>query len=480
MKFWVKIFRQSVLLFFVFINLAGVIIVEKSFDNSLRQSLESVIDKYKDIENNLYLNADYLIDVDVTNHRNLEKWVDIIIKGYTLNLNDEPYYIELYTDQNELILSDWKEEISDKRQEIELVKRGGKQFIIRKINHKRYVFVSGLINLKNTDFKLVLSKNIETVYLRRKEDYQYFLTVSMGITVILSAGMILISKKLTQPLVVLSEISKEIAMGDYSRRIIESGSDDEVGVLEMNFNKMVDVIEDNILELQNHNDSKQRFIDSLNHEIKTPITSIIGYSELLLKGKVDEEMQRQALLYINSEARRLSLLNSTLLKLTLIREEKSERECLSVLNVVQNATNALKYKLNSKGIRLKLSVEDIEICGDRNQIEVLLINLLDNACKASHEDGTIGITGTYSADEDCYVMRIRDYGIGMAKEDLKKIIEPFYMVDKARTRKDYGIGLGLALCNEICKKHQIEMMFESELGSGTEVILKFCRESIML
>ena len=214
MKFWVKIFWQSIILFFVFMNLAGIILVEKSFDNSLRGALESVIDKYKDIENNLYLNADYMIDVDVTNHRNLEKWVDIIIKGYTLNLYEDYYYIELYTDKNEPILSDWKEEISGLRQEIELAKGDTKKFIIREIDHKRYVFVSGIINLKNTDFKLVLSKNIETVYLRRTEDYQFFLSVSMFITVILSVGMLLISKKLTRPLVDLSEISKEIAKGD--------------------------------------------------------------------------------------------------------------------------------------------------------------------------------------------------------------------------------------------------------------------------
>lgn len=480
MKFWVKIFWQSIILFFVFINLVGIILVEKSFDNSLRSALESVIDKYKDIENNLYLNADYMIDVDVTNHRNLEKWVDIIIKGYTLNLYEDSYYIEIYTDENELILSDWKEEIRGLRQEIELAKGDAKKFIIREIDHKKHVFVSGVINLKNTNFKLILSKNIETVYQRRIEDYQFFLFVSMVITSFLSFAMLLISKKLTRPLVDLSAISKEIAQGDYSRRIVESGSDDEVGVLEMNFNKMVDVIEDNIVELKKHNQSKQRFIDSLNHEIKTPITSIIGYSELLLKGKVDEEMQRQALVYINSEARRLSILNSTLLKLTLIREEKLDLEYLSLLNAVQNAADALRYKLNSKRIQLKILVEDIRVCGDKNEIELLLINLLDNAYKASEEAGNIVIVGVYSADEDCYMIRIRDDGIGMAKEDLQKIIEPFYMVDKARTRKDHGIGLGLALCNEICKKHRIKMSFASELGSGTEVTLRIDRESIML
>ncbi len=87
---------------------------------------------------------------------------------------------------------------------------------------------------------------------------------------------------------------------------------------------MIDVIEHNIDELKYLNESKQRFIDSLNHEIKTPITSIIGYSELLLKGNVSEEIKIKAYKYINSEAKRLETLNSTLLKLTLIRERKKK------------------------------------------------------------------------------------------------------------------------------------------------------------
>ena len=119
--------------------------------------------------------------------------------------------------------------------------------------------------------------------------------------------MYIISKSLTNPIKDLSNISKDIASGDYSKRANESKNNDEVGVLENNFNIMIDVIEDNIKELKYLNESKQRFIDSLNHEIKTPITSIIGYSDLLLKGNLDEDTKLKALTYINSEAKRLEV-----------------------------------------------------------------------------------------------------------------------------------------------------------------------------
>lgn len=108
---------------------------------------------------------------------------------------------------------------------------------------------------------------------------------------------------------------------------------------------MIDVIENNIEELKTLNESKQRFIDSLNHEIKTPITSIIGYSELLLKSNINEEIKMKAYKYINSEAKRLETLNSTLLKLTLIREEKKSLGKLNLREMINGVEDILIYKL---------------------------------------------------------------------------------------------------------------------------------------
>ena len=378
-----------------------------------------------------------------------------------------------------MIMSDWKGTQLDNRPEITRASFLEKHFIIRRIGGRRYVFVGALINLKNSDFKLILSKDIESVYQERVNDYQFFVFVSLGISILLAIGMLIISRSLTRPIVALSEVSKEIANGHYNKRVSSSGKRDEVGILEENFNKMVNVIEENIMELRYHNEGKQRFIDSLNHEIKTPITSIIGYSDLLLRSKVDEEMQRQALQYINSEAKRLALLNSTLLKLTLIREEFVKEEPVSMVECVQNTVNALSYKLKEQNIDLSTQVEDVMIFGDKEQFEVLLINLVDNARKASHEGGKINIIGEKSKEDNGYRLRIKDRGIGIAKEELDKILEPFYMVDKARTRKENGVGLGLAICNEICRNHKIALLIESELEEGTEVILKFGQRSIV-
>ena len=289
--------------------------------------------------------------------------------------------------------------------------------------------------------------------------------------------MYIISKNLTNPLVKLSNISKDIAKGDYSKRAEESNTTHEIGVLENNFNIMIDVIEDKIEELNFLNQSKQRFIDSLSHEIKTPITSIIGYSDLLLKSNVNEETKIKALSYINSEARRLESLNSTLLRFALIREEQTEMTNNYIRDIVDNAISMMSYKLEQKNIKIDINIEDKEIYADRQLMIVLISNIIDNGIKASEESKLIKVIG-YSDNNKNYILKIKDYGIGIPKEDLDKILEPFYMVDKARTRKNNGIGLGLSICNEICKIHNISLDIKSEVDMGTQVILTFNKECI--
>ena len=475
MKFWKKIFLYSLILFLLLFNGGGIILIEKIHSENLNNAIKSLMYKSLNVESVMYLNSDYLMNIDVDSESNIKNWMDIIINGYSLN-NVEQYNTELYSMGNKEISSDLKNKVSGDRQEILQAKKGQKYFIIRTINNKKYAFVSSIVNLKNRDFKLIISKDIQYVYRERINNYKFFIIIDLIMLIILSVGMYIISKKLTNPLVKLSNISKDIAKGKYNIRAEENNKNDEIGVLEHNFNLMIDVIENNIEELKYLNESKQRFIDSLNHEIKTPITSIIGYSELLLKNNVSEEIKIKALKYINSEAKRLETLNSTLLKLTLMREEKKNLSKVDLKDAVISVRNILIYKMKVKNINLDIKIEDINIWVDKELFEVLLTNIIDNSIKASDTNSIIEIEGYYINDKNEYILKIKDRGIGIPKEDLDKILEPFYMVDKARTRKNNGIGLGLSICSEICNMHNISLNIKSELNMGSEVILGFNKE----
>lgn len=476
MKFWKKIFLYSVVLFLLLFSGGGIILIEKIHNDNLQTAIESAMNMYLNTKSVMDLHIDKFLDLDINNNSSIKNWVEVTVNGYSTN-KANTNCIELYSKDNNMIMSDFDKEIPGQRKEILSAKSDELSFIIRTIDNRKYVFISSIIQLQNKEFKMVISKDIEEVYMQRIENYKFFILLDIMIFIILAIGMYIISKNLTNPLVKLSNISKEIAKGEYSKRVEKTNTLDEIGVLENNFNIMIDVIEDNIKELKFLNESKQRFIDSLNHEIKTPITSIIGYSDLLLKSKVTEEMRIKALSYINSEARRLESLNSTLLKLILIREEKDEMIKINMNEVISNSVSMLSYKLEQKNIKVEMNIEDEQIYADKQLIVVLISNLMDNAIKASYENSEINIYG-YIEKNNNYILKIKDYGIGIPKEDIDKVLEPFYMVDKARTRKNNGVGLGLTICSEICKIYNISINIESELNIGTEITLTFNKDGI--
>ena len=475
MKLWKKIFLYSLTLFFILFTCSGIVFIEKIYKDNLQFAIESTMNKYLNTKSLMDLNSDKLLDIDINNSASIKNWLEITVNGYTIN-NVEDYNTELYSQDNQMIMSNFNGQIEGKRKEILEAKENEKTFIIRDVNNKKYVFVSSVINLRNKKFKLIVSKDIDYVYKKRIDNYRKFLMLDLSTNLILAMGMYIISKNLTNPLVKLSDVSKDIAKGDYSKRAEESNNNDEIGILEKNFNIMIDVIENNIEELKYLNDSKQRFIDSLTHEIKTPITSIIGYSDLLLKSKVNEEIRVKALSYINSEAKRLESLNSTLLKLIFIKQENTENIFIDIESIIDNSIKTMNYKLQSNNIDIKIRLKKVKILVDKNLIEVLISNLIDNSIKASKENSSIEIDGYFNNDN--YVLSIRDYGIGIPKEDLDKVKEPFYMVDKARTRKNNGVGLGLSICSEICKIYNISFDIYSKINEGTVITLTFNKESL--
>lgn len=243
------------------------------------------------------------------------------------------------------------------------------------------------------------------------------------------------------------------------------------------FNSMMSVIEENISELKKVSEEKQRFIDNLTHEMKTPITSIIGYSDLLLKSDVNDEIKFKALSYINSQGHRLENLNSSLIKLIIIGNKEIEKNEININEVVKDSIVGLSYKIEEKNIPVIKNIENANIICDKELIAILLNNILNNSIKASNNDTSIEVIGNILKDTSKYELKIKDNGIGISEEDLNKIKEPFYMIDKSRTNRGKNMGLGLAICNDICNLNNIEFKINSKLNKGTMVTLIFNMEN---
>jgi len=221
---------------------------------------------------------------------------------------------------------------------------------------------------------------------------------------------------------------------------------------------------------------QERFMGSFAHEIKTPMTSIIGYADLLRQGNLDESTRIMAAQYIYSEGRRLERLSFKLLELLLLKKDTVSMTSVFLPTFLEDIQRSLMPRLKEKGIRLICKADSGSVRMEPDLIKSLLYNLVDNASKAIDQEGVVVIQATLRSG-GCQ-FQVADNGRGMETAELDRITEAFYRVDKARSRSQGGAGLGLALCQQIVTLHNGTIHFTSEPGKGTKVTVTLYAEEV--
>ena len=215
---------------------------------------------------------------------------------------------------------------------------------------------------------------------------------------------------------------------------------------------------------------------SFAHELKTPMTSIIGFSDLLRQGDLDENTRMMAAQYIYSEGRRLERLSFKLLDLLLLKKDTVSMRPVYLPSLLEEIQQSLVPALKEKGIQLVCRSDLGSVPLEPDLIKSLLYNLIDNAAKAIEQEGVIALRATLIPG--ICQFQLADTGRGMEAEELDRITEAFYRVDKARARSQGGAGLGLALCKQIVALHNGTIHFSSEPGKGTRVTVNLCVEEV--
>ena len=226
-------------------------------------------------------------------------------------------------------------------------------------------------------------------------------------------------------------------------------------------------LERSIENLQDVANRREEFIASFAHELKTPLTAIIGYADMLRSKEMAPKSRFTAAGYIFSEGKRLEALSLKLMDIIVAGKQGFETRRFEVGYFIRSIAAVTVPSLSNDGMTLDMRWEPGEISVEPDLFKTLMINLVDNARKASRRNDTIELFG--KAEEGGYALYVRDHGSGMAKEELQKITEPFYMIDKSRSRAQNGAGLGLALCQRIAELHGTKLEYDSELGKGTTV-----------
>ena len=334
---------------------------------------------------------------------------------------------------------------------------------------EQYILISGkaVSVVGEAAYKLVLVQDISELYQDMREQAFLSLLVFLGAVAVCVILVFLVTKKILRPLRELQHAARDISAGKLERRANVSGRD-EIGLMAADFNKMADRIEDQVTELSKVSEQRRQMLGSLTHEMKTPMTSIIGYSDTLLHVNLKKEQQERALSHIKEECSRLERLSSKLMSLIGLYENDSIcMEKVSMQELFEQVARLEEHPLKQRGIRLVYSchMEDQKI--DRDLFESLLVNLIDNGAKASEAGMTIYLTGEGN------VITVSDQGCGIPREEIERVTEAFYMVDKARSRKAGGCGLGLSLCSMIAQLHHASLSIESEIEKGTKVSIIF-------
>lgn len=267
-------------------------------------------------------------------------------------------------------------------------------------------------------------------------------------------------------LVKLSDAAREIAEGNFSERVETTGTG-EVKELSESFNTMAENIESYTDKLKKSARDRDDFVANFTHELKTPLTSVIGYADMLRTYELDADKRRECADYIYREGKRLEKLSANLLEIIVM--ENSDIKCIDINteHLFKEIRGSVAFLLKKYGVKLHIKYENAVISAEPSLLKTLLYNLLDNACKASKEGQEIALLG--KTDGERYRFSVCDCGSGIPKDELEKITQPFYMIDKSRSRKMGGAGLGLALCNEIARLHSSTLTIESEENVGTTV-----------
>ena len=201
------------------------------------------------------------------------------------------------------------------------------------------------------------------------------------------------------------------------------------------------------------------------HELKTPLTSIIGYADMLRSYDLPAAERREAAEYIYREGRRLESLSLHLLDLLVLEKTECDLQPVQAEHLCAEVEQATGFLAKKYGVALSVRCQPARILVEPTLVKTLLYNLVDNACKASTTGQKVVLRGRMK--DGRYELSVRDYGRGMAPEELSRITEPFYMVDKSRARSQGGAGLGLALCKRIAALHGSPLAFASRPGEGT-------------
>lgn len=461
MRFRYKITFCMVSLLALFYGIGGTILISGSFHSALerekeaaRQSNQMIIDTLQVVNEIDSQSSDSTI-LEILGQlslRNNSTWDALRLKSETNVIYENGEAVTYFQDmsqeleQGQCLITHFSDE-----------------------NEKQYLQISSYISKGKRQLLLEVAFDITSIYESRAIQQRVYYRIYSIMLALCFMIVYMIAYLLTRPLSSLSKATRRIASGNLSYRAMIK-TNDEIGILAEDFNAMAAQVEQSVETMQKAMEQQEQFMGSFTHELKTPMTSMIGYADLIRRQTLSQEEEAEAANYIYSEGKRLERLSLKMLDIFSVEQRDIPLLSVSPAALIHEMVEELEPVYQEKGIRLACECEEGTCQLEPDLVRSLLLNLLDNSRKAITEKGKI-VIHSIMIPEGCQITVI-DNGAGVPSETMEHLTEAFYRVDKARSRKMGGAGLGLTLCAKIVEIHNGTMSFQPNGEHGLQVLVE--------
>ena len=461
MRFSLKIFMVSILCVVISFTIGGYLLITSSFSTSLKREQEAALAA----AGMLRLSCEsMLVALDTGTMPFVQLGREVSRTLFSTSVAGD-IMARVWDDDLSLVYK--KGDISLGNNMLASLSTDQQAYAVREVEGVYYIHNACAVSAGSNGYLyLETFTDITTLFNQRFEQFALFGQITLAMVVVVGALVYFAAWWVTKPINELSRATRSIAGGLYNQRAEVRGHD-EIGVLATDFNLMAQEVEHRVQALEEASARQQDFVSSFAHELKTPLTSMIGYADMLRSKNLTPEDHFLAANYIFAEGKRLESLSLKLLDLFVMQKSDFEMRRISATRLFAQIEGFLAPIIDVRSVRFEVMAEEALLVGDADLLKTLFINLLDNARKAIDGAGAIQLLGRHEAGG--YAVFVSDSGKGIPEKDLPKITEAFYMVDKSRARRSGGAGLGLSICAQIVEIHGGSIDFRSELGKGTSV-----------
>lgn len=458
MKLWQKVYLITITLFVVLLNVGMYVVFELTYQKDIAVEKNQAQAQYNILTNGLIRSIDSLYQQGDVTDAKLQRVISSF-EGYY----DDEIFLTLWRGEkciypkNVEVLRDWSTDAGNNQLILE-----GKDIMS--------VTVQGILYEGEDILYLRYEKELTDLANIWDKLQMKYIIISLAFSFVLAIILFVILRKTMKPIDELTQVVDNMADGNMESRASEQGND-EIATLGKHFNQMANKIQENIELIRQESDAKQEFVDNFAHELKSPLTSIYGFAEYIQKANVSEEEKIQCMEYIMAESKNLLHLSYTMLDMAKIKNTEFKAEEFDLIEVEEHINSRMAFICMEREVTLSSDISIQKIHANKELFISLIANLVQNSIYACENGGQV----SWGIDEmnDTVRLYVKDNGCGMTEEQLNRVKEPFYRVDKARSREEGRTGLGLAICAEIVEYHKGQMKIQSEIDKGTEIIVAF-------